>query len=451
MLECKVDWFSVSIIPNQIIDSERLYIYLLKALKLERYESSFKKCYGGLHHIYCMRYKNIGIYFPDPFTMDHTGFKVEFTGQGVDFYIEHMQKFFSDYNVVNLIAFFLALAETGEFKINIPRIDVAVDDISYEEKKYYKLDLNLIKKALEKHEFTSPWAVKREYERFMVTLVNSEKSKGDCFLGKTLYLGNRKCNTFCRLYDKLAQLKSKRQEVDPDIKHWSRMEFEFKNGNALAICNKLVELSETDFGTYFAEVVNDYIRFVVVKNKDDLSHICRCPSKRWWSSFVGTVKKAKLVHRKPESNEFIRSEKWLEKTCYPTIGAILEVKPVDQFLFDVKKSSKEHPTQKHDEIVNDFIEAKEIVSEPPGLERYSLYTDDFDKLLVELKRKQTKNEIRFILNDLLDSDPCEVEEAVNDVDNLTDEQLLLDINCRSSGTYLDEISCFNIKKYNDCG
>lgn len=438
-MDYKVDWLSLSIIPyHQEENCEQFYKLLLKFLNLDFYQDNFKKVYGGLRYSYAMTYKNITIKIPDYFTSDTTGFGIVFSGQGIDFYEEYMRKALPDYTIVDFISAFFSLAETGMYKCNCSRIDLAVDDISYEEKKYYKLDLGRIKRALEKHEFTSPWAIKKEYDRFMVTLVNSEKSKliDTPFNGKTLYLGSRRADTFCRIYDKLAKLQGDKKEYDKDIKHWTRMEFEFKHNRATSVCMELIARSHDDFGRFFSEVINDYIRFVVVKNKDDISHLCRCPSKAWWVSFVGTVKKSKLVHRKPETNQYIQSKSWLKKSVYPTLYSIAQVESLDVIITDMVQCGIEHPTQKSDTIINDFMECKDIVSEPVGFERYKNYTDNYEQLLVELRKKQVKNEIKYILNGF---EQAEINTYLTSVDDMSADELLQYCDYRQVGIFANDI------------
>ncbi len=137
-----------------------------------------------------------------------------------------MRRLHKDYDVCNLLASFLSLAEGRAFTCNISLLDVAIDDISYEEKRYYKLDLGRIERALKRHEFATRLTCKTHYGKDVVELIDItyENSKLKGYSGRTLYIGNSKSNTHIRIYDKLAEHKDKGFEVSPKIKHWARFE-----------------------------------------------------------------------------------------------------------------------------------------------------------------------------------------------------------------------------------
>lgn len=391
----KVDWLTLSLIPNTIIeDTFSYYKSLLHFLCLDDFALDFDELSGGKYYKNIYRYNNISIKVPDPFLSDRTGFGIEFTGQGIDFYIDYMRSKFPDYDVRNLLASFLSLAEDSNFRCRVPRIDIASDDISYKKQKHYNLDLDLIKEALSNLEFSSPFAIKNHTQSFEVTFIDSQRTNLKSFRGQTIYLGNRKSNVFCRFYDKLAEMEVHKKEFDENIKHWARMEFVFRNDRAMSIVENLVSLSDEEFSKFYAEVVNHYITFVDV-TENNRSNICRCKPKKWWSDFLGVVSKSKLVNNKPTENHFVRFKRYVLKKCSAGLTALFECEPVDKIMLEIKEGAEYSSTKTHDNVVNGYIALKNgydrTVPLKKGMEEYQYYIEDYRKFLLELRKKREYN------------------------------------------------------------
>jgi len=450
----KVDWLTLSLIPRfSITDYEKFYNDILEFLGLGRYKNLFVKLSGGKYYKCVMRYNDISIKIPDIFNADVQGFGIEFTGHGIDYYLEVMHKIYPDYTSCNLLSAFLFLADGGHFTCNVSRCDIAIDDISYEEKKYYRLDLGRIERALKRHEFATRLTCKTHYGKDLVpaaeiTNITRENSKIKGYSGKTIYIGNSKSNTHIRIYDKLAERKDKGFDVDPNIKHWARFELVYKNKNALAMAEKIVELSGSfgAFEKFLSENINYYIRFVVVDGKPDVSHMCRYKSKPWWVSFVGTVKKSKLVHIKPDVNEFNKKIRWIKRTVAPTLRVIHEVVPMDQYLMFVNENSIERNTPNHDQIVQAYIEAKADDENVLGLKRYENYTNDYITFIAELERNRVKNEIKHLLYGYEQS---EIDDALKCVDENTDEEILKYCDYKQIGLFADDLRSEDVAFYDN--
>lgn len=393
-MEYKVDWLTLSLIPQNIVeDTFSFYKSIIHFLCLDDFEKDFEEFGGGRYYKNIYRYKNISIKVPDVLFSDHTGFGIEFTGQGIDFYIDYMRSKFPDYDIRNLLSFFLSLAEDDTLRCRVPRIDIATDDISYKKQKTYSLDLNLIREALSNLEFSSPFSIKSQRKSFEVTFLDSQRASLKNFRGETIYLGNQKANVFCRFYDKLAEMEVNKKEFDENIKHWARMEFVFRNDRAMSIVENLVSLSDEEFSKFYAEVVNHYITFVDV-TENNRSNICRCKPKKWWSDFLGVVRKSKLVNKKPTKNHYVRFKRYMLSKIAAGMAAIFECEPVDKVMLEIKEASEASNTKTHDKIVNDYIALKNNYDQTKplkGMEEYSIYVEDYKKFLLELRKKREYN------------------------------------------------------------
>lgn len=393
----KVDWLTLSLIPKNIVeDTYSLYKFLIHFLCLDDFENQFEEYSGGRFYKNIYRYNNISIKIPDSLLSDHTGFGIEFTGQGIDFYIDYMRSKFPDYEIRNLLSSFLCLADDDTLRCKVPRIDIATDDISHKVKKFYNLDLNLVREALNNLEFTSPFSIKKQVKKFEVTFVDSQRANLKSFRGQTIYLGNEKSNVFCRFYDKLAEMEVHKKEFDENIKHWTRMEFVFRNDRAMSIVEALISMSDDEFAKYYAEIVNHYITFIELTEKNR-SNVCRCKPKKWWSDFLGVLKKSKLVCVKPSENHYIRFKRYLLTKTSSGICACLECEPIDKFMLEIKEAAEATKTKTHDSIVNDYIALKngydQTIPLKKGIEEYSCYTDDYRKFLLELRKKCEYNNL----------------------------------------------------------
>lgn len=433
-MEYKVDYLTLSLIPLERVNTTKMYNKLLHFLGLVKHQADFVRFGGGRWYDHIMRYRDISIKIPDEFSSNLQGFCIEFTGQGIDYYIDYMRETFPDYEVKDLLAAFFSLADKG-FRCRITRIDIAYDDISYEEKRFYTLDFDRIKRAIVKGEFVSPFSHSHMKDEFPVSLEEKNKGRGRTRknIGRTINLGNRHSEIFGRIYDKLAERKAKGAEVDENIKHWTRLEFEFKNAYAMAIGELIVTLSSDELTLQLAEIVNRYIRFVVVKKNE--KNYYACPVKRWWARAIGTLGKSRLVVKKPEKNYYQAAIKWIKRSVAPSIYTILQCMPVDKFLMMIKESAFERTNNNHDLILQDYISCKsgEVLT---GYDEYKLYTNNYEAFIAELRREQFKNDTRYIFRDL-PSD--ELNEKVSCFDKWSDERVLQDCGYRQLGLFSDQV------------
>lgn len=389
----KVDWLTLTVMPSYSVDPYEFYLSLIDFFKLDDLVEFFKLGSGHGFYDYSYSYNNIVFSVPRSFEVCKEGFCISFSGQGIDFYLEYMRKSIPDYSVKQLLSSFLSLAHNGDLKCNVSRLDMANDDITYSKNDKPLLDLDVITDAILKCEFTSPFAIKRRLKKYEVTFDDSQRAKLCGLTGDTIYLGSRKSNTYCRIYDKISQCNSKGTPVDENINHWVRFEMEFKGCNAMSVAEHIVSLDDDLFPLWYAEVVNNYIRFIDV-TENNISNYSRCPSKKWWSDFVGTVEKQKLYHVKPVENSFDRSLRWQKKSVFPSIAAMLQCMPVQQYLMLVKETMKsESSVKRQKEIIADFINADKHSPELVGYERYSQYIEDseYRSFLIELRKAREKN------------------------------------------------------------
>ncbi len=308
---------------------------------------------GSLHYADMLRYFDISIGVPFPESADTMGYMVTMTGNGCRQFEQ-----FSNGNVLCWRKLFTRLknAVSDGCSVNICRLDIAFDDKS--ELESGLLDLNEIERCAAAREYVSLFRVTEDInsgDNADLLEFKSRKRRKNNIFGHTVEFGNRKSNAFLRFYDKLSeQLMTEyggKLENAPDdfkkIKHWVRMEFEFKKTVAIKIVNSFLLLSDEKFNSWLAEVVNSYIRFVDV----DHSRRENCTVKEWWLKFVGTLEKASLKSGHFKKSDYVSAFKWFERSLAPTLCALLCRLGEDKLIEMIEVyGSKERWKAKHERI-----------------------------------------------------------------------------------------------------
>lgn len=266
------------------------------------------------------------------------GYCVSMTGQGCRYY-EEIQK---DGDFVDFWREFLVrlrdLNNRG-YAVNVSRIDIAVDDYDG------LLDMGLISDSCNSREFVSQF--RTAYEQGYNNILTGEG------LGRTIYFGTRKSATLCRFYDKrMEQLHKYRN--DPEkykellaIPHWVRMEFEFKREQAVKIVNVICD--SDDFGKYYSEIVNSYVRFV----ESDDSNVSRRTMKTWWKKFIGTMNRAKLSVGQFKSFSYEKIVRYYDKYLTTTVYTILSRMSPEEFFDRTFNLANNRLKAKHRAIISD--------------------------------------------------------------------------------------------------
>lgn len=298
-----------------------------------------------MHYSKCwINNDGVSVYEPYSDRFEEMGYCVSMTGTGCRYY----ESFLNNGKTMglNLVwrSFFRRL-RTLTFKgyrVNVSRIDLAVDDLS-EDDSYY-LDLDEIERCSNNREFVSQF-------RNMYNLVSKNIMSGNV-TGKCLYFGSIKSAVMCRFYDKLAEqrvkYKSNKEHLKKleNIKHWVRMEFVFRRNQAIKIVNAICDSG--DFGDYYSKLVNGYLRFV----DEDSSNITRRTSKKWWSNFLGTLERCSLSVGNYENYSFSRLVSYLKRSLSTTIFTIMSRMAPDEFFSTVYESANNRLKSKHIRIMN---------------------------------------------------------------------------------------------------
>lgn len=193
-----------------------------------------------------------------------------------------------------------------KYKVNFPRIDLAIDD----RKTYFKISTLL--RMVEKGLCVSRMQIGKNHGSFEL--------KDGTTGGKTIDFGSRSSEIFLTFYEKGYEQGSKfgleRDKID---KKWNRYELKFRQNRAVNLVHELVKRREVF--TVAMEVLNDTLRFVT---KGGGERKCRWPTWEPWKWFMKDVSKLKL-YMKPKEKTFPELCHWLSVYVAPSLKIVREV------------------------------------------------------------------------------------------------------------------------------
>lgn len=204
---------------------------------------------------------------------ENMGCLLEMSGQGCREY--------ESYDKLDWRNFFITVLEAGG-ELNFPRIDVAIDEICYEETK------PLFTPQLLRRKIKNGECVSKFWKGKFIEDLDLKEGKS---LGRTLYFGRERSELQVRLYEKNHERISKGYDLDENINAWNRFECQLRNDRARAAVYAII--NDEPIGNVVIGILNQYLSFRV-KQKED-SNRSRWPVAPFWKKFIGEVEKLTLT------------------------------------------------------------------------------------------------------------------------------------------------------------
>ncbi len=244
-----------------------------------------------------MCFNDIRVYEPLGQNQEN-GYQIIMSGEGCRNYEKFLE--------ANNETWYDFFARALKYKINFPRIDVAIDD----KKTYFQI--SELSKLAKEGLVVTKLRLGSLREGFKI----NEPKK----LGNTLYIGSRSSEFHMCFYEKgYEQAEKFGCEID---EKWNRYELRFRQKRAVELVKALVE--RKDISKVSLEILNESIRFV---KKPDNSHdkkVSRYPLWEPWAIFMQDVGKLKLKI-KPGKKDYYTRLAWLKKSVMPTLKIYLEI------------------------------------------------------------------------------------------------------------------------------
>lgn len=292
-----------------------------------------------------------------------------------------------------------------QYKISFTRLDIAIDDKSYSTD--FLLDFNTIRQYVldgavltrfRHRTVVTNGEVQTSLDKNTPFLIYEKGSSRNKIKGSTIYLGDRS-KTHVRFYDKLAEMAVHGKDYDKNLKHWLRFELQACRDNATALITRLVMLEPEEFNKYLSNTLLNMIRFVDTSKENLSSNYYRCPVVKWWSKFLDTVEKSKLIHKKPKVNKYNKAVRFVKHSMSATSLALIKCVGVNNFLGILKDGMEEHyDERRHGLIVDDFIHLGNYeIEDLQGIEKYKLYfetDEDFRQFRIELRKLREETVLR---------------------------------------------------------
>ena len=296
---------------------------------------------------------NISIAVPFEARETQQGYYISMSGNGCRYYENLIkQGEFIDVRDIwrNFFIRLRGLTEQG-LSVNVSRIDIAIDDFSGD------LSIPEIIRCIENDCVATRFQKKVAHEGNCDMYIAQTAVKTSFFRrirSATVEFGSRQSRSFCRIYDKRAEQMQKHYNDKAEfsrlekMKHWVRLEVEFKEENALKIINAYIE--QKHFPHFFASYINGMLRFV----KRDDSNISRCSVCDWWARFIGTTHKTTMACGDYKPVTVKRHLDYVHKMLSGAIYTAINCEGLDDLLNHVISRANTKLSVKHQRLCGGF-------------------------------------------------------------------------------------------------
>ena len=328
-LSALIDWCQITVkeVPLEAVIEDVLRIPL-ELMTVTGYEK------GIAGHEVVAIFDNIKVLKPTG-NAQYQGFQILMSGKGCRNYENFLQ--------LNEETWFDFLNRVCQYHINVPRIDLAIDD----RKPYLSIpDLivrtkeGLLSTKLREIDFHDSGELKEEVFQ----------SKGG-----SLYLGSSASNLRLVFYEKgYEQNKKYGTELD---ENWNRYELRFRQEMAVSVVQEL--LRYRDVAGLAMEVLNSKIRFLE-KPTDSMTTRKRLyPTYQAWAELMKDIGKVKLTMQ-PQKKSLQKVWEWLEKYVAPSLKLFAEVGKIEKrdYIGNLVANGEMNITQK--QLYDDYIKARRL-------------------------------------------------------------------------------------------
>lgn len=378
MISHKPDYLTISCLPGTTDWSvSEMLDKLLKALLIEDWRPFFTMVGSGYGYNEIYRFNDVSMKIASPHNYYRMGICLEFSGNGISYYIEYL-KLHRGVSLRTALNRFRCLCQFGCITKN-SRFDWAIDEKCVAGEKP-TLDLDVIQQSLVDCHFislfrkTDPERVSGELQscykvdssmidnKLPFTFIQSQDVSSGV-IGKTIYLGKRRSGTFIRFYDKRAEQIAHKGAVSDEVKSWVRFEMEFHKYNSAAVLSKYLDSTDEEFQEYICGLALKLIRFV----DPGRSRRYNCVTSKWWLDFLGNAKKASLTIHKVKRNKFLNFLLNFKKQYAASFAKAVQCSP--PFLLSVLEEGLKTSSKTADLIRADYNAIKGL---PPNYFNYEL-------------------------------------------------------------------------------
>ena len=308
---------------------------------------------GIAGHELIARFDNIKILKPTG-NAQYQGFQILMSGKGCRNYENFLQ--------LNEETWFDFLNRVCQYHINIPRIDLAIDD----RKPYLSI----------------PDLIVRTKEGLLSTKLreidfhDSGELKEDVFQSKggSLYLGSSASNLRLVFYEKgYEQAEKFGKELNPD---WNRYELRFRHKKAVRLVEEL--LKDRDVARIALSVLNEKVRFLQKPENSTVTRKRLYPTYPPWEELMQDVGKIKLTMN-PEKKTLERTWQWLNVAVSPSLKLMDKIGKLDNRDYIRQLIERGQMNEEQQRIYEDYKKSFLLREEERRIFDRTYTEDDTDK------------------------------------------------------------------------
>ncbi|MND45556.1 Replication initiation factor [compost metagenome] len=190
---------------------------------------------------------------------------------------------------------------------NFSRLDLAVDDIRYNDEEPYFRVPDIISRA-KNGTCRSKFRKGRREESFSLGDGSSD--------GDTIYFGRSSSDLQVRIYEKNYERKNEGFDLHDNLTAWNRVELQLRDQRALDAVELILKGNES--GNIIFGLLSNYINFCDPNGDSNKS---RWPISQFWLDFLNDAEKLKLAKKAPDKT-IPRKQAWLNNQVLPTLAEV---------------------------------------------------------------------------------------------------------------------------------
>ena len=238
--------------------------------------------------------------------IQYNGFQILMSGSGCRNY--------ENFLVINKETWFDFFARVYQYRVNFPRIDLAIDD--------HKPYLNIP----ELIRLTKQGLISSQLRNYSENASGELSESIPVHKGNTLYLGSSNSDFRIVFYEKgYEQAEKFGKELDPN---WNRYELRFRQERANIVVQELI--ARRDVAEIAMSVLNGKIRFLEQPENKSTSRKRLYPTYPPWKLFMQDIEKIKLTIQ-PQKKTLDSIWNWLESSVAPSLKLFSKIGELDNY------------------------------------------------------------------------------------------------------------------------
>lgn len=331
-LTALIDWCQIT------VKEEELFTIIEDILKIPlNFMELHYKGSGIAGHELVAGFDNIKVLKPTG-KAQYEGFQILMSGSGCRAYENFLR--------INDETWFDFLERACTYKVNFPRLDLAIDD-----RKPY-LDISELIQLTNEGLISSQLRAITEY--------NSKELNEDGMRhkGNTLYLGSSKSDFRIVFYEKGYEQEEKfRTKPDPN---WNRYELRFRKEWAVKAVQGLVE--HRDVARVAMQILNEKVRFLQRPENSAATRKRLYPTYLPWEEFMRDIEKVRLTIE-PQKKSLERVWNWLNTYVSPSLKLFAELGEIEDidYIHMLVENGRMKQVQK--KMYDDYMKSLRLVEE----------------------------------------------------------------------------------------